>query len=119
MRSYECAYILAPGSSEETLSGSVRKYARVIAAGGGEVTGVETWGKRRLAYEIQHNSEGYYYFFKFRAKKDLLGELGRQLRIDENVIRHMIIQDELAKGDEPKVDADTVEAVKSGEPQEA
>ena len=118
MRSYECAVIFAPGASDEALGQSVQKYAQVIDTGGGQITGVETWGKRKLAYEIQHNSEGFYYFFKFRTDGNLLGELGRQLRIDESVIRHMIIRDELASGKETVVAADKVEAVKTGEPQE-
>lgn len=119
MRSYECAVIFAPGSSEEVLAESVSKYVRVIDAEGGKMTGVETWGKRRLAYEIQHHSEGHYFFFKFRTDDGVLAELGRQLRIDESVIRHMVIRDELATGEEPLVAADKVEAVKTGEPQEA
>ena len=119
MRSYECAVIFAPGSSEDVLVESVRKYTGVIAAEGGEMTGVEPWGKRKLAYELEHNSEGHYYFFKFRAGDGVLGELGRQLRIDESVIRHMTIRDERAKGDEPSVAADKVETLKTSEPREA
>jgi len=118
MRSYECAVIFAPGTSEENLADAVRKYSRVIAGEGGEMTAVETWGKRRLAYEIQHNTEGHYFFFKFRSSEKALTELGRQLHIDESAIRHMIVRDELTKGDEPVVDAEKIEAVKTGEPQE-
>ena len=119
MRSYECAVIFAPGSSEEVLVDSVRKYTGVIAAEGGDMTGVETWGKRKLAYEIQHNAEGHYYFFKFRAGDKVLGELRRQLRIDESVIRHMTIRDERATGEEPVIAVDKVEVLKTSEPREA
>jgi small subunit ribosomal protein S6 len=118
MRSYECAVIIAPGADEESLAAVVRKYSLVVAGEGGEMTAVETWGKRRLAYEIQHNSEGHYFFFKFRSEESALKELERQLHIDESAIRHMIVRDEKASADAPVVDAEKIEAVKTGEPQE-
>lgn len=117
MRSYECAVILQPSVSEDALRTSTAKYVEIIAHGGGEITRVETWGKRRLAYEIMKQPEGHYYFYRFRGGNDIVGELGRQLRIDENVLRHMITRDELATGEEPKLDPATVEAI-PGQPQE-
>ena len=118
MRSYECAVIFAPGVNDEGLREESQKFVHVIVSNGGEMTALETWGKRRLAYEIDHHNEGHYYFFKFRGAEPTLNELGRQMWIDENIIRHMIIRDELASGEEPVVDADKVEAVKTGEPGE-
>lgn len=117
MRSYECAVIFEPSVSEEALKGTTAKYVDIIASGGGEITTVETWGKRRLAYEIMKQPEGHYFFYRFRGANPLLGELGRQLRIDEHVLRHMIVRDELATGEEPKLDPTTVEAT-FGQPQE-
>ncbi len=117
MRSYECAVILQPSVSEEGLKGSTAKYVDVIARGGGEITQVETWGKRRLAYEIMKQPEGHYFFYRFRGSNDLILELGRQMRIDEDILRHMIVRDELASGEEPKLDPATVEAT-HGQPQE-
>jgi small subunit ribosomal protein S6 len=117
MRSYECAVIFEPSVSEDALKTSTAKYVEVIAKGGGEVTQVETWGKRRLAYEIMKQPEGHYFFYRFRGAGKLLDELGRQLRIDEHVLRHMIVRDELAAGNEPKLDPATVEPV-FGQPQE-
>lgn len=117
MRSYECAVIFEPSVSEEALKGTTAKYVDIIANGGGEITTVETWGKRRLAYEIMKQPEGHYFFYRFRGTNPLLGELGRQLRIDEHVLRHMIVRDELATGEEPKLDPTTVEAT-LGQPQE-
>lgn len=117
MRSYECAVILQPSVSDEGLKTSTAKYVEIIAAGGGEVTQVETWGKRRLSYEIMKQPEGHYFFYRFRGPNALLDELGRQLRIDENVLRHMIVRDELASGSEPALDPAAVEAT-SGHPEE-
>ena len=114
MRSYECAIVFYPGLGDDEIKAGIDKFSQIIAGGGGELTRVETWGKRKLAYEIDHQSEGFYYFYKFRGTNDLLNELGRQLRIDESVLRHLIVKDELAKGDEPKIDSAGVEAVVTG-----
>ncbi len=114
MRSYECAVVFYPGLGDDSVKDGMTKYAGVIDGQGGELTRVETWGKRKLAYEIDHQTEGYYYFLKFRGKNELLTELGRQLRIDESVLRHLIVKDELAKGDEPRIGLEGLEAVGSG-----
>jgi len=111
MRSYECAVILHPAVTDDGLKASTTKYVEVIAASGGEITRVETWGKRRLSYEIMHQPEGHYFFYRFRGESPLIGELGRQLRIDENVLRHLIVRDELATGSEPGLDKAAVEPV--------
>lgn len=114
MKSYECAIVFYPTLGDDGAKAGMTKYAEVIEAKGGELTRVESWGKRKLAYEIDHQSEGYYFFYKFRGGKDVLNELGRQLRIDESVLRHLIVKDELAKGDEPKIGLDGLVATESG-----
>jgi len=110
MRSYECAVILHPAVNDDGLKASMAKYVDIIANSGGEITKVETWGKRRLSYEILRQFEGHYFFYRFRGGNALVDEIGRQMRIDENVLRHMIVRDELAVGDEQKLEPGTVEA---------
>jgi len=105
MRSYECAVIYKPGLGDDVIKAGTSKYAAVIEANGGENTKLETWGKRRLAYEIDDHVEGVYFFMRFRAPNAVLDELGRQMKIDEEIIRHMICVDELATGDEAKIEA--------------
>ena len=114
MRSYECGIVFYPSLGDDGIKAQIAKYAQIIAGEGGELTRVETWGKRKLAYEIDHQTEGHYFFFKFRGNNQILNELGRQLRIDESVLRHLIVKDELAKGDELKVELEGLEAVASG-----
>ncbi len=109
MRSYECAVIVHPAVAEDGLRASTTKYVDIIAKGGGEITKVETWGKRRLSYEIMKQPEGHYFFYRFRGGTSVVDELGRQMRIDENILRHMIVRDELAVGDEPALEPATVE----------
>jgi len=110
VRSYECVVIFRPTVGDEGLKLGTSKFAGVIAGQGGELTGLETWGKRKLAYEIEDHFDGHYFLYRFRGGKVVLDELGRQLRIDESVIRHMIVVDELSAGDEPKVEPDKLEA---------
>jgi small subunit ribosomal protein S6 len=114
VRSYECAIVFYPALGDDGVKQGLSKFLGVIDGQGGEITGVESWGKRKLAYEIDHQTEGYYYFIKFRGKNELLTELGRQLRIDESVLRHLIVKDELARGDEPSTELADVEVVESG-----
>jgi len=114
VRSYECGIVFYPNLGEDGGKSGMEKYARIIEENGGELTNVDAWGKRKLAYEIDHQFEGIYYFYRFRGDNDLLKEFGRQLRIDETVLRHLIVKDELAKGDEPKIGLDGLEASTSG-----
>lgn len=109
MRSYECAVILHPSVGDDAQRASTAKYVEIIAKSGGEITKVETWGKRRLSYEIMKQPEGTYFFYRFRGANTLIDELGRQMRIDENVLRHLIVRDELAEGSEPALEPGTVE----------
>jgi small subunit ribosomal protein S6 len=94
VKEYECAVIFSPTVGSDVLKTSTEKYTNVIASNGGAVTKVDDWGKRTLAYEINFHREGYYHFYHFTGTGQTINELNRQLRIDENVIRHMIVRDE-------------------------
>ena len=95
MKDYECAVIFAPTLAGDVLAGATKRYADIITAQGGEITEVNDWGKRSLAYEIKFHREGYYCFYRFKGGQAVLNELSRQLLIDEAVIRHMIVRDEM------------------------
>lgn len=95
MKDYECAVIFAPTLAAEVLESARKRYADIITTQGGRLAEIDDWGKRSLAYEINFHREGYYYFYRFQGGQAVLSELSRQLRIDENVIRHMIVKDEL------------------------
>ena len=58
----------------------------------GTITNVDEWGKKKLAYEIQKMSEGYYYFIQFEADADCPAELERHVRIMENVLRYLCVR---------------------------
>jgi small subunit ribosomal protein S6 len=91
-RSYELGFII-PSSVQESETKSVMEVVQTwIKDFGGEVTDVDVWGRRRLAYPIEDFREGYYVFFKMDYPTDRLGDLERNLRLSEQVIRHLVVR---------------------------
>jgi small subunit ribosomal protein S6 len=110
LKDYECAVIFAPTVTGDLLADSTKRYADIITSRGGELKEIDDWGRRSLAYEINYHREGHYLFYRFKGGNDILSELKRQLRIDENVIRHMIVRDEFKGRAEYKPAEDAAEA---------
>lgn len=94
MRKYETLFILNPSLEDDTVKANVEKFKGVIENGGGTVDNIDSWGKRKLAYEINKVSEGYYTLINFSADSELPKELDRIFRITDGVIRHLIVRDE-------------------------
>ena len=90
MKNYELVYVVRPNAEDEVKEAVLNKIQEVISANG-EVEKVDTWGNRKLAYQIAKFSEGLYVLVNFKASADLPKELDRNLKINENVIRHMIV----------------------------
>ena len=94
MRDYELLFVLDPSLDEEAKANLIETVKSVINAGG-EAGEADVWGDRRLAYSINKKNTGYYVVIPFKAEADLPKELDRRLRINENVMRHIIVcQDE-------------------------
>ena len=87
---YEALYILNPALDEESIAALVAKFKTVVEAGDSAAQ-VEEWGKRRLAYPINDLMEGYYVLMTFTALPGVPAELDRQFRINENVMRSLIV----------------------------
>lgn len=87
MRHYEVLLILDPDLEERTVAPSLEAFLNVVKKDGGTVNKVDVWGKRRLAYEINHKSEGIYALLDMQATKEAVAELDRQLRLNESVMR--------------------------------
>ena len=90
MRKYELIYVLRPNLEDEAKAVALDKVKSIIEADG-EVEKVDEWGNRRLAYEIEKLTEGYYVLINFKAATDVPKEIDRNLKIMDNVIRHMIV----------------------------
>jgi small subunit ribosomal protein S6 len=97
MRHYEAMYIVDADTPDESLDPIIEKYKKVIADGGGEVSEAGKWekGRRPMAYEINKKREGLYLLMQFTSNAEVPKELDRIFRINDEVIRHLIVrQDE-------------------------
>jgi len=94
VRAYECMFIISPQLDEEKTEAVITKFADLIAKNGGEVTKTDKMGRRRLAYEIDGNMEGFYTILYFNAEPTLAAELDRVFKITDGVIRHLIVRKE-------------------------
>ena len=92
MNKYELIYILDAALEETARKDLIERFNGIIVANGGEVTKVDEWGKRRLAYAIDYKTEGYYVYVAFTAAPELPRELSRNLGINESVIRSQIVK---------------------------
>jgi small subunit ribosomal protein S6 len=94
MNKYELAIVLNAKIDDETRLATLEKAKAYVERFGGEITSVDEWGKKRLAYEIQKMKEGYYYFIHFTSPSTTPAELESRLRIMENVLRYLCLKDE-------------------------
>jgi small subunit ribosomal protein S6 len=101
MRRYETIFIASPTLTDEQADELVRLAEGVIAEQGGELLKTEKWGRKKLAYEVQKFSEGYYTLFELNAGPALIAELERRFRNNDSVIKFLSVRmDEEAKAAE-------------------
>ena len=93
MNKYESVIIINPSVDEEGIKAVIAKYTDIIN-NEGKVESVNEIGKKRLAYEIMKNKEGYYTVFNFEAKPELIAELERNYRIDDSIMKFITIKNE-------------------------
>ena len=94
MNKYELALVVDAKIEEDARVATVEKAKDYVTKFGGTITEVEEWGKKKLAYEIQHMKEGYYYFIQFDADAACPAELEKRVRIMDNVLRYLIVRPE-------------------------
>ena len=90
MTKYEVMIIINPTLEDEKKEATVETFKSIIAADG-EVEKVDVWGVKKLAYPIEKKEEGYYVVIDFAGNPTLPYELNRKLKINDNVMRHIII----------------------------
>lgn len=93
MRNYELVYILRPNLEDEAKEAVFNKVKGIIETNG-QVTEIDTWGNRKLAYPIKKLNEGFYNLVYFTADKEVVNEIDRNLKITDSVIRHLIVRKE-------------------------
>lgn len=91
MKAYELLLFTNPTVDEENRLATLKRIDEVIAAAGGTVENVDEWGRRKLAFEINKLTEGDYVLINFQMEPDQIAELDRVLRINDVVVRHMIV----------------------------
>lgn len=96
---YESVFIARPDISSAQVDGLVETFEKAIAGGGGSIQKKEYWGLRNLAYRIKKNRKGHYMLMNIDAPANAVAEMERQMRINEDVMRHMTLRvDELEEG---------------------
>ena len=91
-RDYEMVLIISPEVTEEKFGAAIDNISRFITERGGVVSGMEQWGKRRLAYPIRHFVEGNYVLARFKMEPPVGKELEANLRISEHILRHLLVR---------------------------
>ncbi len=91
MNKYESVIIINPNVSEETIKTLIERFTALINTDG-KVEKTEEVGKKRLAYEIAKNKEGYYVIIDFEANPNLIAELERNYRITDEVMKFIVIK---------------------------
>ena len=92
MNKYELALVVSAKIEDDARAAVVEKAKEYITRAGGTVTEVEEWGKKKLAYEIQHMKEGFYYFIQFESDSNCPNEVENHIRIMEPVIRYLCVR---------------------------
>lgn len=93
MNKYETMYIISPTLDEEQVKALVEKFNNLISEHG-EIEKVEEWGRKKLAYEVQDQKEGYYVLLYFTANPEFPAELERNFKINENILKYLILNKE-------------------------
>ena len=94
MNKYELAVVVNAKIEDDERAQVIEKVNALITRFGGNVTDVDEWGKKRLAYEIQKMKEAYYYFIHFESDSVCPNEVEKRIRIMDNVIRYLCVKQE-------------------------
>ena len=92
MNKYELALVVSAKIEDDARAAVVAKAQEYITRAGGVVTEVEEWGKKKLAYEIEKASEGFYYFIQFEAESNVPAAVEQDVRIMDSVLRFLCVR---------------------------
>ena len=94
MNKYELAVVVSAKIEDDERTATIDRVKATIERFGGQITNVDDWGKRRLAYEVQKMKEAFYYFIQFDAESTVPAEIESRVRIMDNVIRYLCVKQE-------------------------
>lgn len=90
MKNYESIIIFYPDVEEDVRKNAVERLSNIIETTG-SIKEVEEWGDKKFAYPIEDHNHGFYYLFKFESESDSIKEFDRIAKIQESILRHMVI----------------------------
>ena len=92
MNKYELAVVVSAKIEDDERAQVIEKVKALVERFGGQISDVDEWGKKRLAYEIQKMKEAYYYFIHFESDAETPSEIEQRIRIMDNVIRFLCVR---------------------------
>ena len=92
LRQYELVYIVSPNATDEVVAELHTQVEAIVGKFDGRIEKTENWGKRRLAYEVNHYKEGTYVLELLSGSGEMVTELERRLRVAEDVVRHLVVR---------------------------
>jgi small subunit ribosomal protein S6 len=92
LQDYELVYIINPDVAEDALETQVNGISQLITSRDGVIDSVDKWGKRKLAYPLKHHLEGSYFLTKFKISPARTKEIEANLKISEDVLRHLLVK---------------------------
>jgi small subunit ribosomal protein S6 len=109
-RDYQLGVVITPEAGEDQVRAVTDRINTLVAANGGRVFRVLAWGRRRLAYPIEHHRDGLYFWFDMQLPPDTVAEVERQLRVNEAIIRHLLTLREARVVAQERIRAEEAEA---------
>ena len=92
LREYELVMVVSPEVEDNAVTGTIERVTKFVQSHGGEVLQSDHWGRRRLAYKIKRYNEGNYVRAQLRMPPERTGELESNLRIAEDILRHLLVR---------------------------
>ena len=89
---YESAVLISAALEEDQIQSIISRIKELISSNDGEITDIEDWGRKRLAYMIKKSKIGYYIIFQFNAYPQIISTLEKFYKLDENILRYLTIK---------------------------
>jgi small subunit ribosomal protein S6 len=91
LRTYEALYIVKPDLKDDEIQTVAKDVETLVTSSGGAIVRSETWGKRKMAYEVDRYTEGVYVLLRFQSPANFVGKLANHFRLTESIIRDIIV----------------------------
>ncbi|MBU0731359.1 30S ribosomal protein S6 [Patescibacteria group bacterium] len=111
MEHYEVLFIVPGAMKDEEAAETIGKVKKLLEDLGAKITKEENWGRKSLAYQIKHETQGIYGLFEFDMEKDKLEELNKRMRLSREILRHLVIKARIKTAEEVMEDEKVEEKI--------